>query len=491
MKQDSVSSQQRLLVKILIFLCLLRVLSLGLYPLADTTEARYAEIARLMFSAGDWITPQIDAGVPFWGKPPLSIWLSAISFQLFGVNEFAARLPSFLLGVMVVSLIYAWAKQLRGTGYALAAATILTTSAVFFISSGAVMTDPALLLGTTLSMVAFYRAMTQQMQAGHLWGYLFFIGLAISLLAKGPVGLVLTLVPTGGWVLWQRRWKDCWQKLPWCKGLLLALALGLPWYLLAERETPGFLEYFLVGEHWKRFIEPGWKGDLYGSAHSRTVGTIWVYWLVSVLPWSLIVVWTLFNAKCRRQAALDLKKSQALSSYLLLWCLTPMLFFTLAGNILYTYVLPGIPAFSLLMAQLWNLPENASELDLLNRPIIFSRVAIGMAILLTVTLLITTSDLVPKRKCQKGLITTYERFRQPNARLIYFFKRPHSAQFYSRGSALEFKNPQDAEMFLEDEYEDFFVIRTKHIPKLPDRFTAKLENLGEQNHYSLLRERLE
>ena len=50
----------------------LRMLTLGAYPLMDTTESRYAEIARKMLETGDWLTPQFDYGVPFWGKPPLS-----------------------------------------------------------------------------------------------------------------------------------------------------------------------------------------------------------------------------------------------------------------------------------------------------------------------------------------------------------------------------------------------------------------------------------
>ena len=61
-----------------------RLLTLGLYPLTDTTEARYAEVARKMVELNDWITPWYDYGVPFWAKPPLSTWLTAISIRLFG-----------------------------------------------------------------------------------------------------------------------------------------------------------------------------------------------------------------------------------------------------------------------------------------------------------------------------------------------------------------------------------------------------------------------
>ena len=78
---------------------LMRLLSLGMYPLMDTSEARYGEMVRLMVETNDWITPYFDYDVPFWGKPPLFIWMSAISFKLFGINEFAARLPSLLTRV--------------------------------------------------------------------------------------------------------------------------------------------------------------------------------------------------------------------------------------------------------------------------------------------------------------------------------------------------------------------------------------------------------
>ena len=68
-----------------------RLLTLAAYPLMDPTEARYGEIARKMLETGNWVMPQFDYGVPFWGKPPLSTWLSATSMAMLGSNEFAAR----------------------------------------------------------------------------------------------------------------------------------------------------------------------------------------------------------------------------------------------------------------------------------------------------------------------------------------------------------------------------------------------------------------
>jgi hypothetical protein len=62
-------------------------------PLMDKTEARYAEIARIMAETGNWVVPHIDYGVPFWAKPPLSTWASALSIFLFGDHAFFVRLP--------------------------------------------------------------------------------------------------------------------------------------------------------------------------------------------------------------------------------------------------------------------------------------------------------------------------------------------------------------------------------------------------------------
>jgi hypothetical protein len=86
----------------IIFLIVLRGILNAIVPLMDKTEARYAEIARIMQETNNYITPQIDYGVPFWAKPPLSTWLSALSMEVFGVNEFAVRLPYLLATIFLL-----------------------------------------------------------------------------------------------------------------------------------------------------------------------------------------------------------------------------------------------------------------------------------------------------------------------------------------------------------------------------------------------------
>ena len=144
------SRERRWLALCIVLVVVVRLATLGAYPLMDTTEARYAEIARKMLETGDWLVPQFDYGVPFWGKPPLSTWLSAAAMALFGVNEFAARMPSLLLVVGCGALVHALAALRGGPDQARWTLALFAATALVFVAAGAVMTDPALALGTTL-----------------------------------------------------------------------------------------------------------------------------------------------------------------------------------------------------------------------------------------------------------------------------------------------------------------------------------------------------
>ena len=325
-----------------------RLLTMAVYPVMDTTEARYAEIARHMLDSGDWLMPQIEPGVPFWGKPPLFAWLTAASFKLFGLSEFAARLPHFLLGLATLWLVALAGRRKRGPGSGCLPALILASTPLFFVTSGAVMTESGLLLATTLGMLGFWFCTQRDEPA---WGWIFFAGLGMGMLAKGPVAPVLTLLPVFMWLLITRRWRSL-RQLPWLSGGLLALVVCLPWYLLAERHSPGFLAYFLVGEHLLRFIQPGWMGDLYGNAHREPLGMIWLLWFQATAAWGLLFVFALTRQarRARRKDSAPPVAHNPWRGYLLCWLIAPLLFFTFSGNILWTYVITGLPALALLLS---------------------------------------------------------------------------------------------------------------------------------------------
>ena len=414
---------RRQLFAILAFVLVVRLSTLGMYPLTDTTEARYGEIARKMLETGQWIVPQFDYGIPFWGKPPLSFWLTAISYKLLGVTEFAARIPSLLIGVAVCALTFLLASSRNGTDHGLRASVVLATTLLMMVGAGGVMTDPAMTFGTALSMTAFWFGLAKR---NRLWGYLFFVGLAIGLLAKGPVASVLTLGPVGLWAIATGRVREAWTRLPWMAGLMLAALLVVPWYGAAELTTPGFLNYFLVGEHWLRFTVRGWKGDLYGASHAETPGTIWLYAALATLPWSAWLAWQWV----RRGAAIRWRPARGGDgwlAYLLCWTLMPVVFFTFARNILPTYVMPGLVGFALLVAEAVRQRRPRGP----DYPFLLTSLATPAFALLLVFFVWPQAGY----KSQKELVLAYQGRLQADHPLIYYKLRTYSAQFYSQGRA--------------------------------------------------------
>ena len=143
-RSNSVRISNKSLVMILGILLVARLFAMTALPLIDTSEPRYAEIARIMAVSGDWITPWFEPGVPFWGKPPLAFWAQALGIKLFGLSELAVRLPSFLVMLLVAGLVYIAAREVFGPRQARWATLILDTMLLPFVSAGDVLTDPFL-----------------------------------------------------------------------------------------------------------------------------------------------------------------------------------------------------------------------------------------------------------------------------------------------------------------------------------------------------------
>lgn len=415
---------------LLVFVLLVRLCSLGLYPLMDTTEARYGEMARKMIETGNWLQPQFDYGIPFWGKPPLAFQASAAVMSLLGLTPFAARLAPFLACLCMGLLFYAWFPREERWEKGSACFIVFFTCAMGFVAAGAVMTDAYLALGVMLALVSFRRAALAPGGAPY-WGYLFFVGLAVGLMSKGPLALVLCVLPLLVPALLLPSCRRKLQSLPWLGGTLLLLLLTVPWYVAAERATPGFLRYFLIGEHIERFLVKGWTGDLYGSGHARPLGSIWLYAVEMFLPWVLIVPFLL-----RRSPGKPSPERKEERLYLWLWGLSPLLLFTAARNILPAYVLPGIPAFCILFIHaLW---EKAGTCR-----------AVKQFIFLPVPLLLLLSLFMMgggfshiRYRCDRDMLQQAWDGVSP---LLYARERAtYSGQFYSGGKARVLQEKPDA-----------------------------------------------
>jgi len=471
------------LVVLLIAIACSRLLTMYYMPLADLTEPRYAEIARVMAETGDWITPWFDHDTPFWGKPPLSFWLAAASFRLFGVSDFTARLPSWLITIATGYLVYLVAKQMNGRREALWSLLIFASMPAVYIAGGTVMTDPFLMLGITLS-VASLCMMFEGRAAG--WRWLFFVGIAIGLLAKGPVAIVILGVGITMWLLWTRNWRLLLSGLPWFRGTLLMLALTVPWYIAAELKTPGFLEYYILGEHFYRFIDTGWKGDLYGIAHKETRGTIWLFFLYVTLPWGLTVLAVLGYRMIRKNAAgrsAPVSACNSTDSLLVCCALAPAVFFTLSGNILWTYLLPGLPPFALMAGKLL--------VKWLDRRSAFSPTRLVPVLLfpLTISIVVLYASLKTGIiESEKDLVNEYNRIRTENSEpLRYIGVAPFSARFYSAGKVKQLALDDAINMANTQTAKDIYLaVRDDQIKEFKNRCPQKCRMLASDLRYTLV-----
>jgi putative flippase GtrA len=431
----------------------LRVFTLGLYPLYDPSESRYAEMGRKMLETGNWVTPLIDYGVPFWGKPPLAVWITASSLWLGGINDFSARLPSFLLSLGTAWIVFHLAKMQRDRENAWAAIIILTSSVLFFMMAGTVAMDPCMGFGITFALASFWLALRE---GKSFWGYSFFIGLSIGLMAKGPITLVLTGISLGLWTAITGEWVRVWTRLPWIKGTLLMLCISVPWFLIAEQTTPGFLEYFFIGEHWKRFTESGWQGDLYGSGHAKPRGMIWVYWLAAAFPWSLVFLTILTTALVKKKTSELFYSNDGWRLYCLFWMLSSLVFFTFSANIIWTYVLPGLPGFALCV------------------PLSFLGLVIAYQL-----------PNVDFFRSQKPIVAAYQQASLPEEHLIYFMDRPYSAQFYLQGKALQVADIDALQTDLATSSRDFYVFKDDALSSLPEAVKLRLDLVKSYGRFAL------
>ena len=342
---------------LLALIILARVLTLGVPDFIDTTEGRYATVAKLMLDRDDWVTPYINfKGVvePYLGKPPLHFWLMDISYLIFGQNTFAGRLPSLLSAIGIGVSIWLLGAAALSAEAAMVGVLVLASSCLMFFLAGSVVLDVTLTLGITIALCGFYLA-----DRSRLAGYLFFAGLGLGVLVKGPLACVLAGFTIAPWAL--NSWLQTkslplqLRSLPWITGILLFLAITIPWYWWAEIRNPGFLEYFLWNENFGRYLKNDY-GDEYGTGHRQPFGTAWLFMLLGLFPWSLILLafiatsWrSVFSTQSFRKL-----RDDSLLLYAFTWTVSCPVLLMAAKQYTGTYIVPSLPGFALLAGVLWD-----------------------------------------------------------------------------------------------------------------------------------------
>ncbi len=457
-----------IIVASIILLLIFRFFLTGFIPLLDKTEARYAEIARLMYETNEWIVLQIDYGIPFWAKPPLSTWLSAISINLFGVNEIASRLPSFLLCIVILIILGKSVKK-SGSSFYLPAFILLTTPE-FLIHLGVVSTDVTLTFSLTLIMLSFWKAMTNDKKT--YWNYLFFFAVGLGLLSKGPIAIILTGPPIFIWCLLdKKRWKQVFTRLPWLIGLLITGITAIPWYILTEKKTPGFIDYFVVGEHFKRFLDTSWKGDLYGFAKTQPIGMIWIFLFIFAFPWIQI----LFVALWKNRKSIF---NDNWISFLVLWLFWIPVFFTFTKSGLHTYILPSVIPMALLLIFYWG---EFKEKVLLRIGLVFPTLVIlaflGLLFSGQFKTLMNTDKFLLKH--QQNNIASEQ------IPVYYWFNKTYSSQFYSSGKVQTIKNLEELDSVMTHQDSFLFTILKKRENAIPEKYKNKFTFLESNQKTSI------
>lgn len=320
----------------------------------DDVDGVQAQIARNMLQSGDWVTARLD-GVAYLEKSPLKYWMIAVSYKVFGVHDWAARIPIALSAVLlcwVTALFGAWAFGRKAGMYA---GLCLATCAGLFLFTRVLIPDVVLTLAITTGMWAFLRALDSEEPHPRAWALLLWASMGTGLLLKGLIAVVF---PVGGaclYLLFTRQFPDrrTWRKLHPFAGLLVLLAIAAPWHVLATLRNPpyldftmhseagsyrGFFWFYFMNEHVLRFLNLRYPRDY------NTVPRIY-FWLLHLLwlfPWSVY-----FPAVAR----LDYRSGDRASRVRLLalcWTGFILAFFTFSTTQEY-YSMPCYPALALLL----------------------------------------------------------------------------------------------------------------------------------------------
>jgi hypothetical protein len=298
---------------------------------------------------------------------------------------------------------------------------------------------------------------------------------AAGLLAKGPLALVLWGAPVVAWSLAMGRVRAVWRRFAWLLGLSVMLLVAVPWYVAAERRNPGFLDYFIVGEHIKRFLIPGWSGDLYGKAHDVPRGTIWLYFVIGTLPWSLAIVPGLVigRAAIRRQW----QAHRELVWFLLASALASLGLFTFSGNIIFPYALPAIPPTVLAVAAL--------SADSCRRGARLATLAlVGLASAAALVMLAALGGPLVAEHTQQATIQAIEA-RAGDARVpIYYWRsRYFSADYYSHGATATIEGGATLARRIAEGRPFYFVVAAHRLDEVPDDLRAELEQVDSVNGF--------
>ncbi|MGB6250400.1 MAG: glycosyltransferase family 39 protein [Terriglobales bacterium] len=334
--------QNRTDVLLLVAFCgFLFFYGLGAFGLVGADEPRYAQIAREMLNRSDWVTPTLG-GKPWLEKPALYYWQAMVAFRFAGVSDQTARLPGAFDAAMLVAAVYFFLRRFR-PGSELDGALITASCAGVVGFAHAAATDMPLAACFAVALLAWYAWYESRR---HSYLVAFYIFLALGTLAKGPVAPALAAAIIFLFLAVRRDWLGILRTL-WIPGIVLYLAVMLPWYIAVQLRNPEFFRFFILEHNLARFSTGVYH-------HPQPFWFFLPVFLLAMMPWTIVFIFAV-GERVRliwsegREAFSSAEDSWAL--FLLLWMLVPILFFSASHSKLPGYILPSVPAGALLVAE--------------------------------------------------------------------------------------------------------------------------------------------
>ena len=320
--------------------------------LVGTDEPRYAQIAREMLARHDFITPVLY-GKPWLEKPALYYWRAMFSFKDFGVHGWSARLPSAEFAFILIILIYLHMRRFRPGGQLDAALITASCAAIIGFARGA-STDMQLAAPFCIGMLGWY-AWYETDKKFWLFDLYFFGGAAT--LAKGPVAPFMTFCIIFLFAALRKEWSLL-RRTIWWPGIVLYLAMVLPWFIAVQHRNPEFLRVFFLQHNLERFATDRFR-------HEQAIWYYVVVMALALMPWLVLAARALWDAvqnsidewKVRRNPDRYVgnpRAGDAFPEFLVLWALFPVVFFSFSQSKLPGYILPAVPPITILCGDYLN-----------------------------------------------------------------------------------------------------------------------------------------
>lgn len=328
---------------------------LGSVYLFDVDEAVFSEATREMIETGDWITPHYNY-VNRYDKPILFYWLMALSYRLFGINEFGARFASAAMGVALVWMTYRFVRAFRGPRAGVISALILATSIEMIGLAHSAITDMTLTFFVSAALFGFFQGYAAEEPERKRWGYRgCFLGMALAVLTKGLIGIVFPGTIILLFLLLTGRLSVVVREARPLSGTFLFMAVALPWYLL-EFSVNGveFFQAFFIKHHFTRYTEvvSGHRGPFY---------YFFLVILLGFFPWSAFFPAAVSQALPKNPRKLrEEPPDRQIALFSLLWFSVIFIFFSASKTKLPNYIATLFPAMAILVGLWW---EERSAFD--------------------------------------------------------------------------------------------------------------------------------